>query len=565
MEERGITVSESERYVRARNHILHHRYDSMPKVLREFASRLAALRGSIDFELARVVGMARLHWWSKRLFKNESQVREALRSLVRQRILMLSGDTYDFHPIVRKFFYERLGDKENVHGKLVDYFSEVPEPQQIEKIEDLNPVIELYHHLVGAGRHQEAIDLFYDRLAEPLYYRFGAYRLRIQLLSGLFDGGEVFDEDGDIGRLLLERDDYKGIVLNALANSYSLSGEPEKAVRLFEAANAIAEEHGNKKNLAIGLGNLADDLLKLGRIREAEAKLRESAEICREIEDEFDEPIAHQELGRLLGTIGKTDEAMRELEESTGYFEKEGHKQGICIDEAYRALVSLMNAQVEDALGHAGRARKLADVEKLERDIIWAEWLLGLSNLALNKLDEARGHLNKALKRCRRISMVYYEPDILLGLARLTLASVKKGVSETFDKAKNLAEEALKIAENSKYRLKLADIHNFLAELELVRLGLLEPQLTHWNEATSKRKSKSRSLNRTDLEAAIGHLRKAAEFGIDRDIWEEKLSESEREAIRNCEIPCDELSKRLTYIYLGACRRTQSLMKICRS
>ncbi len=104
-----------------------------------------------------------------------------------------------------------------------------------------------------------------------------------------------------------------------------------------------------------------------------------------------------------------------------------------------------------------------------------------------------------------------------------------------------------------------------LAELELVRLGLLEPQLTHWGEVTSKRKSKSRSLNQADLTAAIGHLRKAAEFGIDRDIWEKELSESERERIRNCEIPCDELSKRLTYIYLGACHRTHSLMKICRS
>ena len=203
MEKLGITVSESERYARARNHILHYRYKSMPENLREFASRLAALRGSIDFELARVLGMTKLHWWSKRLFKNESQVRDALKSLVRQRILMLSGDTYDFHPIVRKFFYERLGDKGNIHGKLVDYFSKFPEPQQIERIEDLNPVIELYHHLIRAEKYDEAGRLFYNRLEELTYYRFGAYRLMIQLLSGLFESGEVFDGVGNIRRLLI--------------------------------------------------------------------------------------------------------------------------------------------------------------------------------------------------------------------------------------------------------------------------------------------------------------------------------------------------------------------------
>jgi len=480
---------------------------------------------------------------------------------------MLSGDTYDFHPIVRKFFYGKLLNPKPVHEKLVNVLEPradkvVPPsagifmfPVNIQSLTDLNPVIELYHHLIRAGKYDEAERLFYDRLSKLLYYRFGAYRLMIQLLSGLFEGGEVFDGDGNIRDLLLERDDYKAFVLNELANSYSLTGEPEKAVACFKGAVKLAK--GNKKNLAIGLGNLAVQFHILGRIREAEAKLRERLEICREIEDEFLEAVAHQKLGRLLGTAGKISEAMRELEKAFDSFEKQNEKQSQGIVEAHRALVSLMNAQSKDALEHAKRARKLADVVEFERDIIWSEWVLGISHLALNQLDEAERHFDEALKRCRRINMVDHEPDILLGIARLTLA-VKK---DAFKRAKNLAQEALKVAENSKYWLKLADIHNFLAELELVRLGLVEPQLTHWGEIKGKRR-KPKPDHREGLDVALKHLRRAAEFEIDKDIWEKELSESEREAIRNCQISCNELSNRLTYVYLGACRRTQSLMRL---
>ena len=176
MEELGITVSESERYARARNHILHYRYESMPEKLREFASRLSALRGSIDFELAKVLATA-----EPVLFETDEEIRKVLRSLVRQRILMLSGDTYDFHPIVRKFFYSKLLNPKSVHEKLVEVFRPranevVPPPIRIgpyvllsgevkvQSLTDLNPVIELYHHLVRAGKYDEAERLFYDRL-----------------------------------------------------------------------------------------------------------------------------------------------------------------------------------------------------------------------------------------------------------------------------------------------------------------------------------------------------------------------------------------------------------------
>lgn len=142
------------------------------------------------------------------------------------------ANKYDLHPIVRRFAYDRLtaSDRTAAHSRLVNYFDAVPKPEKVDKLEDLTPVIELYHHMVGAGNYTEAEVLFYDRLGDPIYYQFGAYQLGIELLRALFP-------DGEDKLPPLDTDDKKGYVLNQLANFYALSGQPRLAIRLFENAN----------------------------------------------------------------------------------------------------------------------------------------------------------------------------------------------------------------------------------------------------------------------------------------------------------------------------------------
>jgi hypothetical protein len=69
-------------------------------------------------------------------------------------------------------------------------------------------------------------------------------------------------------------------------------------------------------------------------------------------------------------------------------------------------------------------------------------------------LIEAASHLTEALTRCRRINLVELEPDMLLAWAR-------------WHRLQGNAAQALAIADRCEYRLKQADIHNFLAQLAL--------------------------------------------------------------------------------------------------
>jgi hypothetical protein len=125
------------------DHILERAYETLPEELAQFLSQLAALRGKATMDVVRFLADD----WT------EAQLSTNLRRLEEDRWVTwdrMQG-TLDFHPVVRRYAYERLGDKEGTHTQLRDYFAAVPGPEHIESLDDLAPVLELYHHTVRAG------------------------------------------------------------------------------------------------------------------------------------------------------------------------------------------------------------------------------------------------------------------------------------------------------------------------------------------------------------------------------------------------------------------------------
>lgn len=434
------------------HHILELAYNSLDEKKRTLISKLSAFRNPMDYDAISIFNE----------FGTEKKFDEALIELVDRGLLFRDAESnkYDLHPIVRRYCYDRLKGKEGVHSQLRDYFEKVPKSEKVESLDDLAPVIELYHHTVNAGRYDESCHLLYERLLpNPLYFQFGAYQLVIDLLRALFSDGEQKPPR-------LKEEAAQAWILNALANSYGASGQPKKAVPLYEGYIKISKRRQDRLNEAIGLGNLATGAqILLGGLKSAESNLQGSIDLCQEIKDEFQEAVGHQELGQLLAYQGKFEESEKELRRAQVTFDRHvksvGRTNYVSVVRAYRALRALLMSNVEEALKAAKRASELADVEHYERDIIRAEWLIGAAYLAKGNLEQAEAHLNEALVRDRRINMVDIEPDILLEFAKLRF---KQGNNE---EGLKLAEEALGIADRSEYRLKQADIHNFLAEFYL--------------------------------------------------------------------------------------------------
>jgi tetratricopeptide (TPR) repeat protein len=435
--------------IQQHHHILEQSYNALPKRESILLSRIAAFRNPMTYDALLVFNT----------LGSKAKFEAALEDLRVRGLLQrdTARNRYGLHPIVRHYAYDRLNDKISVHTRLRDYFAKIPVPptNKIQSIEDYAPVIELYHHTVRARRYDEAFGLFAKRLHEPLYFRFGAYQAQIELLRALFPNGEECPP-----RL---KEKSQGWVLSALANSYTLSGQPRRAVPLYKQQIAIREKQGDKHNFANGLGNIAEMAqIILGELAAADRNLRLSIELSREINDEFNEAASHQGLALLIVYCGAFDEAVRELDMAIESYENYGATQSICVVWSYQANRALLMGDACAALKAARQARALADVECYERDIIRAEWLLGAALVMDGKdLSTAAKHLTEALTRCRRINLVELESDILLTLARWHLARRNAQEAQTY------AEEALAIADRCEYRLKQADIHNFLAHLVL--------------------------------------------------------------------------------------------------
>jgi hypothetical protein len=263
---------------------------------------------------------------------------------------------------------------------------------------------------------------------------------------------------------------------------------------------AIREKQSDKRNLATGLGNVADDQLKIGALRETEGNLRRSIDLCRDIEDTYGEGIGHAELCRMLSYVERFDESEKEFLKATELFGKTKHIQYMGVAWSYRALRFLLlaresalfdirNSKIEyritnpeylnSSIESAKRALELADETAKPdsgfvypiRDYIRAYWLLGAACRANNELYKAEENLSKAISMCRQINVVADEADILLELARLSFDyALQQAQGSAQDErylkdAKEKSEEALTITERCGYVLQGADVNLFLAEL----------------------------------------------------------------------------------------------------
>ena len=488
--------------VQRRNHVLARSYENLSTPVRQLLGRIACFRGPVPIETLETIALkpsnalkpskTQKQGFLGRLLKrlvskspSQSVFQDAdkaahyssrklnidLQNLVQRGLLQFdrSNRRFDLHPIVRRYAYERMtAPKRTVaHSQLRDYFAAVPQPEQVQTLEDLEPIIELYHHQVRAGQYDEAWQIFYDRLDASLYYQLGAYQIYAELLRSLFPHGE--DQLPQ-----LQNESAQGWTLNSLANSYSLSGQPAKAIPLLEQGAAIAERREDKKNLAIALSNLANQQLSIGALQAAEANLHREIALGQEIENERRQAIGPQKLGRLLAYRGAWAEAAAELSIALEIFENQNSIQSQGIVWAHRALTALLRVRTGEpsaaatALTAAARALKLADETARtryphERDYVRAYWLLGAAHRVNDHLTESDTHLSNALTRCRIINSVDSEANILLDLARL------RADQGQIKEAERLAHEALAITERSGYVLQGADVRLFFAQQALAQ------------------------------------------------------------------------------------------------
>jgi tetratricopeptide (TPR) repeat protein len=523
-------------------------FNLLSKEEQQVASSAAVFRSVFNFDAAKALfpKIKENHLW---------QVMQELRNLG----FLLNhekDDHFDFHPIMRSFLYNQLTNRTEAHIQAAQYFQALPKVEKIVSLEDLAPVIELYHHLVKAKKFDEAFCIFYERINKPTYYQLSAYYLINDLLKEFFPDGEKV-----LPPLKGKKDQAE--ILNDLAATYSLSGLPDKALLLFRQSVEILEKIDKKEYLAIALGNVAKDQFRIGKLSASIVYFRKENLIGQKIGNNKEIADSYRDLGRVLLYQGKTKIAKSllffngesfyaedELKKAIKIFKRENNIEGLALASAYCSLFDLTQAQLTILLSegrnqstyHIHRAMRQAlkflkyAEEKLKtkypftRDFVHFYWLLGESLIqctllhgavriksfeipfydeffqqkkesiavkSSNKLEAAERCINESLCRCRSVNLVELEPDILVTHARLEWAKISSQSeemrSDSLPSIEKTLEEAQEIAQRAGYRLKLADLHLFCGQV------LLE----------LKEKTTLLGLN------AYDHLQKTKEYALD--------------------------------------------------
>jgi tetratricopeptide (TPR) repeat protein len=361
-----------------------------------------------------------------------------------------------------------MSGKKSVHARLMDYFANQPGSEaNPERVEDLNSFIELYHQSIGANQYDDAWLVLTNRLAGPLYNRFGDHALLSRLLLLLFP-------DGEKSPPLLRSAADRAWVQRTLAYTLSRLGQLQRGEALFQDAIESESTESDRSNLGACLAGLADVRTQLGKLKLAKEHYQAAMELSDGSRVPILKGVAHRDHARLLAVQGLFDEAVDQNALGLQVFKSlqadqpndPAWKEQIGLTLAHRAWVLLTAGDQKNAAETARQARDLAEVKGYAFDVLLTEWLLGAAQITTN-VEEAHQHLSNALERCHQTSVVRLEPAILLDVARA------HQTSGDLEQAKAVAEQALTIAQRCGLRLLQADLNNLLGRLCL-KTGDLE-------------------------------------------------------------------------------------------
>ena len=172
-------------------HVLEYALRGLDDKARKVLETIAAFRMPASYDT-----LAALFVGDGKLFPVEPELDGVLKELEDRGLLGWDrrANRYDLHPIVRGVAWNGLDAtaQRGVYAGLHDHFESLPKIddwEQVESLEDLTPAIELYNTLIGLGRYDDALVVFYERIDNATHYRLSASRQRGELLEALFPDG----------------------------------------------------------------------------------------------------------------------------------------------------------------------------------------------------------------------------------------------------------------------------------------------------------------------------------------------------------------------------------------
>lgn len=347
------------------------------------------------------------------------------------------SDTYDVHDLIREFLLQGLDHqaKTDLHNNAVLWYKKQVDDSQIS--------LELIHHLISSGRHEDASEIIVDEGRNLIKEG------HIELLGLL----EAVDTDTLEPVSACRIDRLRGEVL-------ALLGRFDEAEKAFNDAQKPAESAGLKDVIADVLSNLADIALKRGDSESSLSMHRKALELFIELDDAIGAARSYNNMGYILR---RNSDKVKALE---AYSEVEAIIDSNDSTELIPAQIVLARSLLD--LGEHDRARShaLSSYERsadAEDKILHARAraVLGRYYAKTGDSDLALHHYTDALETMGEAGdpLALVEVSILLGEVLQDSGRVEEALERY--------REALIISEANDLRMQIGEL--------LARLGGVAP------------------------------------------------------------------------------------------
>jgi tetratricopeptide (TPR) repeat protein len=441
--------------VNARAHVLEFALRGLDDKARKVLETIAAFRMPASYDT-----LAALFVGEGKLFSAELGLDVALKELEDRGLVGWDkrANRYDLHPIVRGVVWSGLPDdtRNGVFTTLYTHFESLPTVNNtdVENLDDLTVIIELYNSLLGLRKNDEAWAMLHG-FEKLLINRLGAARQLTELLELLLPFG--LDRPPALSSVKA-----RASVLSVLAVSYHLSGQLDKAALAYRSAINLSVEDDDKPGIsAITVFSMEVDYLR-GHLCKTEIILRQEILIERELDLDAKlwEGIVQNHLGLLLASRGELADSVIALNRALHLHTLGNNTAELCRCISKLAQVEAWQHNFEVANELADRAWHLANVTHTERNLIRAARLQGAAALGLSNFAKADERLHLALTRARAVNLVEEELQALVALAEL------RRRQEDLKAARELLDDVWEPAERGPYPLDHADAFDVLAQIE---------------------------------------------------------------------------------------------------
>jgi len=347
----------------------------------------------------------------------------------------------DAHPLVREHFGRALEQESPAawraaHGLLFDWFRALPEKEQPDSLEGLEPPYRAVGHGCRAGRYAQALDEVYrDRIHHGgqgyTLFQLGAISSDLSVLSGFFpEGWSRPPVTGDLSEV------WRSWLISTVAFCLMSLGRLDDALGPRRMRREQTREAGDWSNFCMSTENLVDLLTPLGHWREAESVAREAVEAAGRIADRN---MARERQLMALSCLGRARHGQgRPVDAVQAFAEAEAVQAHLA--PHLPTLVSLCGFDYAQLLLEQARtpAERLAVLERARASLAFAESAGHLLSIALahctigqalagpdgsvaepdGEAREAGAALDLAIKTMRRASKVDFLPVLYLARAR---------------------------------------------------------------------------------------------------------------------------------------------------